>query len=191
MSLYTYNPFRASEELTPHQLRQNKMMAWLRVLLRPTKYLTDIFKKYREGANYDLYDNATNYTKGDRVVWNDYAVYEARVATVGVYPTGASLSSTNWRKILDSFIGADERVRYNGQLIIFEYAINRAFRVTAPPYIYVESMAVGVSQTFVRIKVPVAVYTALGPNNTARTARVEGFAEKYTLAGWDISIVSY
>src|SRR5688572_14071449 len=121
MSLFVFNPYRISEELTPSQLRGNKMMAWLRVLLRPFKRDSDIFKMYCKGVDYADYDNGATYSKGDRVVHGDGGVYELRVASsTGVYPTGETLSATNWRKILENFIGADERVRYNGQLIVFE-----------------------------------------------------------------------
>lgn len=191
MSLYVFNPFRASEELTPSQIRTNTMMSWFRVILTPIKYLKDLFKKCCEGVDYADYDNATTYARGERVIWEDYAVYEARVSTIGVQPTGAALSSTNWLKVLDDFIGLDESVRYTGQLIVFEYAINRRFKVTAPPYIYCEAIPFGAVIHHVQLFVPLALYNSLGPNGTARSARIVEFAKKYVMAGWDVGITTY
>jgi hypothetical protein len=193
MGLFELNPFRKTEELTPSELRQPRMTAWLRVLMRPTKYITDLFlTDYCKGANYPYYDNSTTYIKNDRVIWSNYCVYELKVATsTGVDPTGEALSTTNWRKVLNDFLGVDEKVRYNGQLIVFEYALNRRFRVSAPPYIYCVQVTPPTGQLFVEIMVPAAVYAALGTNNTARDNRIKEFAFKYTLAGRDITVTPY
>lgn len=193
MSLFVFNPFRISEELTPPAIRKVKMMAWLRVLIRPIKYVSDLFfNDFCKGANYADYNNATVYIKYDRVVWSDLAVYELKVSTsTGVNPTGDSLSSTNWRKIQDYFIGVDERVRFNGQLIVFEYAINKHFRVTSAPYIYVGDFPHGATNINVELNVPIAVWTALGPNATSRNNRLIQFAQQYTLGGYSHSVVTY
>ena len=193
MSLFVYNPFRVSEELTPPQLRQPAFINWLRTLLRPTKWLTDNFlNDYCNGSTASDYDNSTTYTKYDRVVWKDLAVYELRVtSSVGVLPTGSVLSETNWYKIQDNFIGADERIRYNGQLIVLEYAINKHFRVTSAPYIFFTEINAGSSSVFVEANVPIAVFNSLGSNNTARSNRIKQFIRQYTLAGYSDNVITY
>jgi hypothetical protein len=193
MSLFVFNPFRVGEELTPAQLRRTKMMAWLRVILRPVKYISDLFiDDFCKGSTYADYNNAATYVIYDRVIWQDRSVYELRVATAtGIDPTGNSASSVTWLKVQDNFIGVDERVRYNGQLIVFEYAINRWFRVSAAPYIYCDPIVVGAVNYFVNINVPAAVYATLGPNNTARDNRIKEFADKYILAAYVLVITPY
>jgi hypothetical protein len=193
MSLFAYNPFRISEELLPPQLRKPKMIAWLRVLLRPLAWMTDLFlDDYCNGVPYLNYDNSTAYVIYDRVIWEDGGVYELRVSTsTGVIPTGNTLSSTNWRKVLENFIGADQRIKITGQLIVFEKAINDQFQITAPPYIYCTAIVPGITQVFVEIKVPTAVYNALGANNTARDARITNWAGQYTLGGIAITVTPY
>lgn len=193
MSLFIFNVFRTGEELTPPPLRQPKLTQWLRVLLRPIQWLSDLFNEdYLQGVNYDNYDNSTAYVIYDRVIWKDFGVYELRVNTsTGVLPTGSALSSTNWIKVLDNFVGLNDRVKFNGQIIVFEAAINKQFQITSAPFIYLEPITVGASQTFVTIFVPIAVYNTLAPNNTARTNRVREFAEKYTLGGLFIDVQTF
>ena len=193
MSLFKFNPFRTSEELIPAQLRSDKLIAFVRVLLRPVKWLSSLFlDDYCKGSNAPTYNNATTYTMYDRVKWYDKGLYELRVSSsVGVHPTGDTLSKTNWLKVLDCWIGADERVRWNSQRIVFEYAINKWFDVTSAPYIYLGTIPLGATNVTVEINIPTAVWTALGSTNTARDNVVIQFAKRYTPSGYIISVLPY
>lgn len=193
MSIYAFDPFRASEELTPPQLRQPKMLAWLRTLLRPLKWVSDLFlDDYCKGSNYGLWDGAVTYVKYDRVQWYDDGVYECRVSSsLNIKPTGHSQSKTDWIKILDDFIGVDEKIKYNGQLIVLEYALNRRFGMTAPPYAYFDAVSPPTPMPTLTINFPVAVYANLGPTNAARKARVLEFVYKYSIGGVDLTVVTY
>ena len=193
MSLFVFNPFRASEELLPSVLRKPKQIAWLRVLLTPLKYICDLLlKDYFNGVNFNSYNNATTYSKYDRITWTDNGVYELKVtSSVGVLPTGSALSATNWRKILNTYIGLNERVKYNSQIIILEYAINKHFKVSAPPYIYFVQIPTGASAILCEAKVPIALYNSLGANGVERTNRVNNFTRKYTIAGYADGVSTY
>lgn len=193
MSLFSLNVFRRSEDLTPPKLRSNTITAMLRVLLRPLKWCEDLFfKEFCKGTTAGWYNSGTTYSKYNRVIWQDGAVYQLMVnSSVGIDPTGNALSATNWLKVLDNFIGIDERVRYNGQRIVFEYAINKWFNVTSAPYIYLETPTLGGTSSVCVIYVPVAVWTALGTNTTSRNNRVKQFARKYVPAGYLITIYTY
>ena len=192
MSLFVYNPLRISEELTPPQLRRPAFINWLRVLLRPIKWLADNFNNdYVKGSSAPDYNNATTYTKYDRVVWKDFGVYELRVSTSsGVSPTGDYLSPTNWYKIQDNFLGVNERARTNGQLIVLAYIMNKQFRVTSAPYIYFQIVNTPPAQYF-QVYVPLATYNALGANNTARTNRINNYIIKYLASGSLLNVSSY
>jgi hypothetical protein len=195
MSLFSFNPFRSSEELTPTQLREAKMMAWLRTLLRPMKYMTDLFlDDYCKGSNAPAYNSGTAYVKYDRVRFTNQGVYELKVATsTGVAPEANSLSKTNWNKVLNNFIGADERVRYNCQLIVFEYALNRWFNITAAPYAYVSYVGAGTMGTnYTDLYFPLAVYNTLGLTNVERFDNVNDFFKIYAPAGQQLqTIITY
>jgi hypothetical protein len=193
MSLFVFNPFRASEELLPSVLRKPKQIAWLRVLLTPLKYICDLLlKDYFDGVVYNSYNNATTYYKYQRITWTDNGVYELRVtSSVGVLPTGSSLSATNWRKILDTYIGLNERVKYNSQIIILEHAINKHFKVTAPPYIYFQIVPTGATSITCAAKVPLALFNSLGANNVERQNRVLNFTRKYTIAGYQDNVSTF
>lgn len=193
MSLFSLNVFRRGEDLTPPKLRSNTITAMLRVLLRPLKWCEDLFfKEFCKGTNAGWYNSGTTYSKYNRVIWQDGAVYQLMVnSSVGIDPTGNALSATNWLKVLDNFIGIDERVRYNGQRIVFEYAINKWFNITSPNYIYLGTVPNGTTSLTCEIYVPVAVWTALGTNTTSRDNRIIQFASKYVPAGYIITIFTY
>lgn len=180
-------PFRVSEELLPPQLREPKMLAWLRVLFRPIQYCADLFwRDFLQGANYDDYDNATAYAYGDRVVWYNRSVYELRVtSSTGVKPTGDSLSKTNWLFLQKNYTGAETIAKYTGQIIVFEEAINQHFKVTAAPFIYTDILYG--STPNLEIQIPTAVWNAIGNSTAERLAAITEFKERYCIA--DIPLV--
>lgn len=172
-------PFRVSEELLPPQLRNAKMLAWLRVLFRPIQYCADLFwRDFLEGANYDDYNNATAYAFGDRVVWYNRSVYELRVtSSTGVKPTGDPLSKTNWLFLQKNYTGAETVVKYTGQRITLEAAINQHFNVTVAPFIY--TVTAYSTATILIFYVPAAVWAAIGNNDDERYAAIFDFFNRY------------
>lgn len=172
-------PFRVSEELLPPQLRNAKMLAWLRVLFRPIQYCADLFwRDFLQGANYDDYNNATAYAFGDRVVWYNRSVYELRVTTsTGVKPTGDPLSRTNWLLLQKNVTGAETVVKYTGQRITLEAALNRHFDVTVAPFIYVETAYL--TSITLAVYVPAAVWAVIGTNDDERAAAIYTFIDRY------------
>jgi len=127
MSIYQIDTTYVGEQLTPPKLRGVKLLAWLQVLLKPLSALFDIsFLGYKTGSLDSDYNSGTTYSFGNRVRYTDKSVYELIVSTsTGVDPTNI----TNWIKVNDVFIGCDERVKYNAQKLLFEYALNKFFLV--------------------------------------------------------------
>lgn len=193
MSLFILNVFRRGEDLTPPKLRSETITSLVRVVLKPLDYCSKLFfNSFCGGSTAPRYDNSIAYSKVDRVIWQDGSVYELVVtSSTGVKPTGDSLSKKNWLKVQENFIGIDERVRYNGQRIVFEYAINKWFNVTASPYIYLGTVPNGSTSLTCEIYVPIAVWTALGNNTPSRDNRIKSFAIKYVPAGYIITILTY
>ena len=114
----------------PPKKRLPKWIAWVASLLKPLQWARDLFfDTYIGGAQYGLLDQLQYYIIGDRVVWLDNSVYECMnpVAELGSVSDPIT-DPTNWLKIQDVFIGVDERKKYNSQIIVFEFALNRWFR---------------------------------------------------------------
>lgn len=133
------------EKLYPPHLRLSLHLAWGFVLTKPLQWLRDLtFEIYTEGAPYLYWDFSTAYLTGDRVYYNDRGVYEALQNSTGTFP---DVAPTFWRKILDNHIGVRERMRYNSQKLLFEFALNRWFDidVSANPPIYITNNAISTS----------------------------------------------
>jgi hypothetical protein len=139
MALYDFDNEIVAEQLTPPVLRESKLLAWLYVLTKPiqNKWAL-IFEDYKDESVYSNYNGATTYNFGDRVIWDDKAVYEATYTN----PLGVAESFSGtppsvllfWTKVNDIFIGANERVKYSSQKLLFEYALNKFF-ITSGIYI--------------------------------------------------------
>lgn len=148
MGLYELDTDYIGEQLMPPRLRKPKHLAWLKVLLKPLYNLFNIdFKDYNLGAAYNVYDIGTAYVFGDRVIWTDKRVYECILANTGNLPS----NTTYWLLCQDNFIGLDERIKYNSQKLLFEYALNKFFMVDPLPadQIYITNNFVDASNNFV------------------------------------------
>jgi len=121
--------------LTPEVKRLPKYLAWLKSLTTPiqTAWLY-LFNDYKTGSLYSDYSNVTAYVVGDVVIFTDNKVYECILATTG----NDCLNATYWTLVNENFIGADERITYNSQIIILERALNKWFRnLLATDQIYI------------------------------------------------------
>lgn len=93
-------------------------------LVTPIQWLSDLsIVDYRTGIiNLPIWSDTDVYTKGDMVIWLDGSVYEAlEYANVGESPI---YTPNKWYKVLDTYVGAEERVLFDGQTTILEYALN-------------------------------------------------------------------
>jgi len=122
--------------LLPPDKRKAKMLAWLNALTYPIQWCRDIlFNDYAKGSYANDWADIA-YTKGQRVRYIDNAVYE-NIQSVGNASGILPTNSNYWYKILDIFIGVNERVKYNGQIIMYEFALNKYFRVGIAPFIFI------------------------------------------------------
>ena len=143
MSIFSVDYNNVWQQNTPQVLRQPIQLAWGNVLLKPLQYLHElIFEDYVNGSQYGTFDITSAYTLSNRVIYIDRGAYECiSGTTAGIVP----FNSNFWRKINDNYIGAKERVLYNSQKIIYEYALNRWFQTGVNnPYpgngIYIETL---------------------------------------------------
>jgi hypothetical protein len=148
MALYDYDNEIVAEQLTPPALRESKFLAWLYVITKPIQnFWSLIFEDYKIGSSYSDYSGATTYDFGDRVLWTDKAIYEATYTDAdGVAQSFSGEAPSNtlfWTKVNNDFIGVDERIKYNSQLIVLEYALNKWFlNLSATDQIYVNTNAI-------------------------------------------------
>lgn len=191
MSIYTYTADFVSERITPPLLRLAKHLAWIRTFTAGLKWNSERFTKFIESDSALDYDNGATYSPGTTCRWTDNAIYfnvnKASIIVSGIKPRGSSLSDSVWVKVQDNYIGIDERMKYTGQLITLQYALNRLFRIESSPFLYIENG----STSEIKIYVPLAVYTTLGATNTGRDQAVVSMAEKHCASGTFITVASF
>lgn len=148
------------ELLLPPQLRKPKMVDYLNSISFPLQWMHDItwVDSYSDGFSYPVYSTSSTYypgligeSIGDRVIYKDRGVYECIATCSNIDPI--KLGSPYWELISDNYIGARERVVYNSQKVLFEYALNKWFQtnILTIPYsggIYIINNNVG-STSFV------------------------------------------
>ena len=120
--------------MLPPDKRFTKIVAWVTVLLSPVQYLRDIwFGSYRTGSTATAWVNTNPYPKYALVKYTNKVIYESLVDNNTAVPTDA----TKWRVAQQNFIGLSERIQYNGQKLVLEYAMNKWFGTTfrQPPNI--------------------------------------------------------
>lgn len=122
MSIYDINYDTKAVEWLPPDKRYPRMVGFVRALLNEVKYLADkILTRYRLGATYQPYSHNYSYFVGDLVVQKQ-VVYESLTDGNITAPPSAS-----WQVYLPSFIGVNDRVKFNGIKLTLEYALNIRF----------------------------------------------------------------
>lgn len=131
MSIYDVNYGKVGPQLLPPDKRFPRLLALLKVLLSPLQWVRDLWLgSYRVGSDVLPWLNSTVYKKYDRVLYKQ-KVYESLIDNNTAPPT----LQASWMVVQQNFIGVFERVLYNGNRLIFEYAINKYFgtRFRQPP----------------------------------------------------------
>lgn len=130
MGIYDVNYYKQGALAMPPNKRQPKYLMWIYSLLSPLNWLRDVvFSNYKVSATYDEYAAGT-YAKGDRVKYGT-SFYESLIDSNTDAPTTA-----NWLKIVDNFIGVNDRVLFRSEKILFEYALNTWFNTDAEPCVW-------------------------------------------------------
>lgn len=138
MDFYDIDTDYVSQQLTPPKLRTNRFLAWLKVLLKELNFFNTLFYNYRANVSYLNFDITNSYILNDIVIYEDKCVYIYinKISTAGNLPN----NPLYWVKAQDNFIGVNNRINGNAQNIIFEYMLNRYFRVPSlDPQIYIQN----------------------------------------------------
>ncbi|MFB6456565.1 hypothetical protein ACE38W_14940 [Chitinophaga sp. Hz27] len=123
MSIYNIDTGQKAIEATPPDKRYPIFIHWLLALFKPLQWLADLsFSSYRTGSNAVSWISGVVYYKYDRVLFKQ-TVYESLTDNNTLVPTDQS----GWMVVQQNFVGVFERILYNGNKLVFEYAINKYF----------------------------------------------------------------
>lgn len=145
MGLYDIDFVKFSTNMLPPDKRYSRAIAWLKIITYPLQYLNNLwFRDYRTGSEANYWSALATYNKYDQVIYNKI-VYESLVGSNTSNPTTVA----NWKVVQQNFIGIFERITYNGQKLVLEYALNKWFGTTfrQPPSvsdIYVTNNSIGI-----------------------------------------------
>lgn len=139
MSIYQIIFANRFNDLIPPNRRKTIWLAWTHVFAVPLQWLRDLFfDVYYGGFTGGTYSNVTIYNTGDRVRFTDKAVYEAM--TDGVVGVAPNTDTDKWLKVVDVYIGLQERLTYNAQRLKIEFTLNKWFETAfRQPTSYVAS----------------------------------------------------
>lgn len=123
MSIYDIDYSKQRVQLLPPDKRYTKTVAWAGILLAPLNYLRNLnFGSYRTGSDAPQWVNTDPYAKYDQVKYNKI-VYESLIDGNTDVPTTVA----SWKVVQGNFIGLSERIYYNGQKLVLEWAMNKWF----------------------------------------------------------------
>lgn len=127
MSIYDVNFKQIGPQLLPPDKRGKRLTAYLGSLLSPLQWIRDLwYGDYRKGSTGLPWLSTTTYAAGDRSVYKGSAYESLSSGNLNHLPT----DPIYWMKVQKNFIGIEERLMYNGNTLIFTYAINKYFGTT-------------------------------------------------------------
>lgn len=128
MDIFDINYNQQAPELLPPDKRDKPRIALFQALLSGVQWCRDIILgSYKKGSVDPDYAAGT-YPAFAKVIFQK-AVYYSLIDN----NTADPLDTTAWLKIQDNFLGVAERVKFNGQNIVLEYALNQRFGGTFRP----------------------------------------------------------
>lgn len=190
MSLYNYDSNIVAEQLTPPVLRKSKFLAWLYVIVKPIERLwSNFYNDYSNGVNYNVFDISTTYNFGDLVYYSK-SLYEATYTDLnGVAQSFSGVECTNsdfWTLINENYIGVNERIKYNAQIIVLERALNRWYECdSGSDQIYLQNNNT-VSNIF--LMGDTSQYSSTMPNESVYSETYMGLVATYPDISYDYII---
>jgi len=125
MSRYDINYKTEGKELMPPNKRDVFNMGFIDAFMSAIQFIRDKFLgDYRAGSSYPIWIGGVGYLIGQRVT-HKQIVYENLVQYNYEEPPLAS-----WVEVLPCFIGVDTRIKFNGQRLVLEYALNTRFNTS-------------------------------------------------------------
>ena len=111
-----------AHDISSPDTRDPQTLALTRVLLKGIQWSRDsILGDFKTGSSAPVW-SAGSYNIYDKVKFGK-SIYECIKQGTTLNPTNI----TDWLLVLENFIGVDERIKYNGQKIVLEWALNKNF----------------------------------------------------------------
>lgn len=127
-TIYDIDFSQQGPEILPPDKRDKNTIGLVQSLLSACQWVRDlVLGTYKTGSTAPSYA-AGPYNKFDQVIF-EKSVYYSLIDNNMDDPT----ISTSWQKIQENFIGVDERMKFNGQVLVLEYALNKRFGGTFRP----------------------------------------------------------
>lgn len=128
MDIFDIDYKQQTPEILPPDKRDPKRLSFISSLLSGVQWCRDlILGSYKKGSTDPDYAPGA-YPQFAKVVYQK-SVYYSLVNNNTSDPTDV----TQWLRIQPNFLGVSERVKFNGQNIILEYALNQRFDGTFRP----------------------------------------------------------
>ncbi len=128
MDIYDVDFNQQAPEILPPDKRDDSRVTLMQSLMSALQWCRDlILGSYKKGSTDPEYAAGT-YPAYAKVIF-EKAVYYSLIDD----NTASPLDATAWLKIQDNFLGVGERVKFNGQNLILEYALNQRFSGTFRP----------------------------------------------------------
>ena len=130
-SIFSINYQQLSTMLTPQLLRNPAFDSWTTALNNQSQIDNNLFVDYITGSTYSVYNPFVFYSPGNRVIFNNNGgdlhngIFENISSSIGQNP----FNTNKWLKVNPNYIAAEERVLYNSQKIVLEYALNRNYQI--------------------------------------------------------------
>lgn len=160
--------FALADNLNIPALRQRIHTAWLYLIISPLDQVQTWWLERLNGSSYPLFNGSTNYTIYDTVRYGRAAYWCIQTPAAGLFPLPTD--TTYWYKILDDYIGLNERSKYSAQKVMLEFALNRRFSpLTITPPFGPSVTSIYISNNMVN-KVPVLYSAPSGTNTNTWTA---------------------
>lgn len=116
------------------KLRTLAHTAWLNILASPLILIQTWWNSRVNGSSYTAFNATADYTIDTYVLYGRASYVCIKTPAIGLYPKPTD--SNYWYKILDDYIGLNERSSYSAQKVMLEFALNRRFSPTTitPPF---------------------------------------------------------
>lgn len=111
----------------PPGYRQSKFVLFMQSLMFGLLWNQNAFDIFRRNVAVPYYDNTATYGLNDVVIFNFQVYISLKAANTANSPDASPLW---WYKIVDNFIGVNERVMYTGRKLTLEWALNKYFNTT-------------------------------------------------------------
>jgi hypothetical protein len=119
--IYSINFNQQANDLMPPDKRKPPNLLLSQSLFSSLQWMRDLlFGSYKVGSTAPQYSPGA-YNQYQQVLFKKQ-VFESLIDNNNDVPT-----TSNWRLIQSNFIGVDERIKFNNQKCVFEYALNKRF----------------------------------------------------------------